>query len=87
MALVAVAVAHANPNFNAPNNNTVTTACSGGSASGNLAGAPTNSGLGLTLSGTANLTHTGFSGACTYTPTNWRGKAPVPAPSSEPPPR
>jgi hypothetical protein len=69
MALVAVAAAHATPNFNAPNNNTVST-CSGGTKTGTLAGVSVNGGHGLSLSGNATLSHPTFSDCLNL---DWKG--------------
>jgi hypothetical protein len=57
VALLAVAMGHAQPlSFNALTGGTVTDSCSGGSSvTTALAGTPTNGGLGLSLSGAANL--------------------------------
>ena len=68
MAMVTVAAVQATPtfSFNAPSSNSISTACSGGATSGSLAGAVTNGGLGITLSGNANLTHSDFAGNCNY---------------------
>jgi hypothetical protein len=74
MALVAVAVAHANPTFNAPNNTSISlgNSCAGGATSGSLGGSVTNGGLGITLSGNASLTYNIAPGTCTLLMV-WKG--------------
>jgi hypothetical protein len=71
MALIAVAAAYATPSFNGPNSTSAQTNPSyldfddnNCPSSGNLSGAATNGGLGVTFSGNASITGFGASAQC-----------------------